>query len=177
MKEQSQEKVREENRAKKIALYPGSFDPFTNGHLDIVDRACEIFDELVLAIAHNSKKTTLFTLEERKKILEEVMADRPCVRVAEFEGLTTTYARTIGATAIVRGIRAVTDFDYEYAIFQVNRDLEPEIDTVFLLASRDYSFLSSTIIKEVARYGKTFPEYAPEAVNRALLRKFGYGDP
>ena len=104
------------------------------------------------------------------------MSDRPCVRVAEFEGLTTTYARTVGATAIVRGIRAVTDFEYEYAIYQVNRDLEPEIDTVFLLASRDYSFLSSTIIKEVARYGKTFPEYAPDAVNRSLLRKFGYGN-
>lgn len=166
---------KEEKKAKKIALYPGSFDPFTNGHLDIVDRACEIFDELVLAIAHNSKKTTLFSLEERREILEEVMSDRPRVRVAEFEGLTTTYARTVGATAIVRGIRAVTDFDYEYAIYQVNRDLEPEIDTVFLLASRDYSFLSSTIIKEVARYGKTFPEYAPDPVNRALLRKFGYG--
>jgi len=163
-------------KEKTIALYPGSFDPFTNGHLDIVDRATEIFDTVCIAIAHNSKKTTLFSLEERQQMLEEVMKDRPHVNVAVFEGLTTTYARQIGASAIIRGIRAVTDFDYEYAIYQVNRDLESEIDTVFLLASRDYSFLSSTIIKEVARYGKTFADYAPDVVNQALLRKFGYTD-
>lgn len=159
----------------KIAIYPGSFDPFTNGHLDIVHRACEIFDQLVLAIAYNSsKKSTLFDIDERKEMLTEVMADWPQVTVAVFEGLTTNYAYSVGATAIVRGIRAVTDFDYEYAIYQVNRDLEPKIDTVFLLASRDYSFLSSTIIKEVARYGKTFEDYAPAIVNDALLKKFGH---
>lgn len=156
-----------------IALYPGSFDPFTNGHLDMVDRACEIFDELVLAIAANSRKTSLFTVEERQELMQAVMAGRPNVRVTSFTGLTTTFAREVGASVVVRGIRAVTDFDYEHAMYQVNRDLAPDVETVFLLSSREYTFLSSTIIKEIARFGKVYDDYAPPVVNAALLRKFG----
>ncbi|GIX40900.1 MAG: phosphopantetheine adenylyltransferase [Leptospiraceae bacterium] len=162
----------------KIAVYPGSFDPITNGHLDIINRAKEIFDKVIIAIAVNSSKKTLFTLEERKELIEKVISKRKeldgKVEVVIFRGLLTTFAKEIKATAIVRGIRAVTDFDYEYAIYQVNRELAPEVDTVFLLASREFSFISSTIIKEVARYGRVLKEYAPPEVNEALLKKFGH---
>ncbi len=163
----------------KIAVYPGSFDPVTYGHLDIIERACEIFDKLYIAIAVNSSKKTLFTLEERKELIELVLAEekkeiREKVEVSIFRGLLTTFAREMKASCIVRGIRAVTDFDYEYAIYQANRELAPEIDTVFLLASKEYSFISSSIIKEVARYGRTLDKYAPRQVNQALLIKFGH---
>lgn len=158
----------------KIAIYPGSFDPLTYGHLDIIDRASNIFDKLYVAIAVNSSKQTLFTLDERLDMCGEVLAERPKCEVVHFSGLTTDFAREINACSIVRGIRAVTDYEYEYAIYQVNRELNPDLDTVFLLAGQKYSFLSSTIIKEVARYGKSLKEYAPPGVAVALLKKFGH---
>ena len=158
----------------KTAVYPGSFDPMTFGHLDIVDRARCMFDKIYVAIAINSAKSTLFSLEERRSLTQEVLKDRKDVEVVTFEGLLTDFARNVNATAIVRGIRAVTDFDYEYAIYQVNRQLNPNVDTVFLLTSQKYSFISSTIIKEVARYGKSLSEYAPPEVSQALLKKFGH---
>lgn len=159
----------------KTAVYPGSFDPFTNGHLEIVDRACVIFDRVVVAVAVNSdKKNNLFTIQERLDMMRVIMKDRPRVEVQTFNGLLIEYVREIQATAIVRGIRAVTDFEYEYAIYQINRDLNPDVDTVFLLASKEHSFLSSSIIKEVARYGRDVSNYAPEIVNDSLLKKFGH---
>ena len=159
----------------KIAVYPGSFDPFTNGHQDIVDRACEIFDKVVVAVAVNSsKKGGLFTMEERLDLMREVLKDRDDVEVSTFDGLLVDFSEKVNATAIVRGIRAVTDFDYEYAIYQVNREMNPRIETVFLLASKEYSYLSSTILKEVARYGRSVTEYAPAVVAEALLKKFGH---
>lgn len=162
----------------KIAVYPGSFDPITNGHLDIISRAKEIFDKVYIAIAVNSSKKTLFTMEERKELIEQVIQNNKNlngkVEVVIFTGLLTTFAREIHATAIVRGIRAVTDFDYEYAIYQVNRELAPNVDTVFLLASKENSFISSSIIKELARYGRILEQYAPKEVNEALLKKFGH---
>ncbi|MCS7204386.1 MAG: pantetheine-phosphate adenylyltransferase [Leptospiraceae bacterium] len=163
----------------KIGVYPGSFDPITNGHLDIIYRAIHLFDKLYIAIAVNSSKQTLFTLEERKELIEKVLQKRSDifnnkVEVVIFKGLLTSFAKEIKATAIVRGLRAVTDFDYEYAIFQINRELASDIDTVFLLASREYSYISSSIIKEAARYGKTIDTYAPSEVNEALLKKFGH---
>lgn len=162
----------------KIAVYPGSFDPITNGHLDIVQRALEIFDKIYIAIAINSSKKTLFSLEERKELIEKVIQSREKfinkVEVVVFTNLLVNFAKEIQANAIIRGIRAVTDFEYEYAIYQVNRELAPEIDTIFLMASREYSFISSSIIKEVARYGKILENYAPKEVNEALIKKFGH---
>jgi pantetheine-phosphate adenylyltransferase len=158
----------------RVAVYPGSFDPMTFGHLDIVDRARCMFDKIYVAISINSAKKTLFTMKERSELTREVLKERKDVEVVTFEGLLTDFARDVQATAIVRGIRAVTDFDYEYAIYQVNRQLNPDVDTVFLLASQKYSFISSTIIKEVARYGKSLSEYAPPTISEALLKKFGH---
>jgi len=158
----------------RTAIYPGSFDPFTNGHLDIVDRAALMFDRIVIAIAVNSSKNTLFTLEERKEMILDIVSGRDGIEVVAFDGLLVDFARDTGAKTVIRGIRAVTDFEYEYAIYQMNRELNPELDTVFLLASKQYSFLSSTILKEVARYGQSVSEYASANVNRALLRRFGH---
>lgn len=162
----------------KIAVYPGSFDPITNGHLDIVYRCLDIFDKIFIAIAVNSSKKTLFTLEERKELIEAVINSKQelkkKVEVVVFTNLLVNFAKQVNAKTIIRGIRAVTDFEYEYAIYQVNRELAPEIDTFFLMASREYSFISSSIIKEVARYGKILENYAPIEVNQALLKKFGY---
>ena len=158
----------------KTAVYPGSFDPFTNGHLDLVQRASQLFDRVIVSVAINSSKNSFFTVEERLAILREVLASMPGVEVASFEGLLVDYCRTVGARAIVRGLRAVTDLDYEYAIFQLNHDLNAEVETVFLLAAKEYSFVSSTLIKEVARYGRSVEQHAPPAVSRALLRKFGH---
>lgn len=158
----------------RVAVYPGSFDPFTNGHLDIVERARVLFDQVIVSIAVNSQKSSLFTLAEREQLIGEVLKDMDNVEVSSFSGLLAEYAREVGASAIVRGIRAVTDFEYEYAIYQINRELNPDVDTVFLLAGQKYSFLSSTIIKEVARYGRSVADHAPAVINEALLQKFGH---
>lgn len=158
----------------RTAIYPGSFDPFTNGHLDIVERACALFDRIIIAIAVNSSKSTLFTLQEREEMITEIIQGRGQIEVVSFEGLLVEFAKQNGANVIIRGIRAVTDFEYEYAIYQMNRDLNPGLDTVFLLASKKYSFLSSSLLKEVARYGQSVSEYAPEIVSKALLRRFGH---
>ncbi len=139
-----------------------------------MDRASALFDKLVVAIAVNSSKQGLFSLEERLALIQAVLAGRPGVEVTHFTGLLVDFTEKINANAIVRGIRAVTDFDYEYAIFQVNREMNPRVETVFLLASKEYSYLSSTILKEVARYGRSVSEYAPAVVGHALLQKFGH---
>ena len=132
----------------KTAVYPGSFDPFTNGHLDLVQRASQLFDRVIVSVAINSSKNSFFTVEERMAILREVLASMPGVEVASFEGLLVDYCRTVGARAIVRGLRAVTDFDYEYAIFQLNHDLNAEVETVFLLAAKEYSFVSNILTQD-----------------------------
>ena len=156
----------------QIAVYPGSFDPVTNGHLDIIERAQRFFDLLIVAIAHNSSKKSLFSVEERMRLLQETLKDTPNVEVKTFSMLLVDFVRQQKACAVIRGLRAVSDFDYEYAMYQANAEMCPEVDTVFLLASREYSFLSSSIIKEFARYGQQLNKYTPEVVSKALLEKF-----
>lgn len=158
----------------KTAIYPGSFDPITNGHIDIIERTQELFDRIIVAVADNSSKKSLFTVKERMDLISAVLKDRPNVEVDTFSGLLVDYAEKMEATAVIRGLRAVTDFDYEYAMFQMNQDLYAKVDTIFLLSSKEYSFLSSTIIKEVARFGKSVENYAPSIVDKALLKKFGH---
>ena len=156
----------------QTAVYPGSFDPVTNGHLDIIGRARRLFDHLIVAIAHNSSKQSLFSVEERMKLLKEILKDMPNVEVKTFSMLLVDFVRQQKAGVVIRGLRAVSDFDYEYAMYQANAEMCPEVDTIFLLASREYSFLSSSIIKEFARYGQQLNKYMPEVVSEALLKKF-----
>jgi pantetheine-phosphate adenylyltransferase len=157
---------------KKIAIYPGSFDPITNGHIDIAKRALTLFDTVVVGIAINSTKQTLFTKEERLELIRNSLGDWDRIEIQSFEGLTVEFAQKIGANAIVRGLRAVSDFDYEYAISLVNKKLAPDVETVFLMASNDYSFVSSTIVKEVARHGREVSMQVPDVVSKALIKKY-----
>ena len=137
----------------KRAVYPGSFDPCTYGHLDIIKRASQQFDEVVVAVLRNSAKTPLFSVEERVNILKEVTKDIPNVTVDSFSGLVVDFVRKSGAQVIIRGLRAMTDFEYELHMAQTNRILAPDIDTMFLITSLEYAYLSSTTVKEVAQYG------------------------
>ena len=135
------------------AIYPGSFDPVTFGHLDMIERSAEIVEELIVAVLRNNAKNPLFSTEERVSMLEEMTKNMPNVKVQSFDGLLIDFAKSVGATLIIRGLRAVTDFEYELQIAQTNRIIEPEIDTLFLTTSLEYAYLSSTIVKEVASYG------------------------
>ena len=141
------------------AIYPGSFDPVTFGHLDMIRRSGQIADELIVGVLNNKAKTPLFSVEERVRILEEVTKDLPNVKVMAFDGLLVEFAKQIGAKVIVRGLRAITDFES-----QTNHKLEPEIETMFLTTSLEYSFLSSTTVKEVAAFGGDITQFVPELV-------------
>ena len=154
-----------------IAIYPGSFDPVTLGHLDIIERAAKISDELIVAVLMNSSKSPLFSVEERVNILKEATKDIPNVEVKSFEGLSVNFARDNHAQVIVRGLRAVTDFEYELQMAQTNRVLAPDIDTVFLTTSLEYAYLSSTIMKEVARFGGDLSKFGPSEIVEAVKAK------
>ena len=156
----------------KIAVYPGTFDPLTNGHVDIVKRSLALFDKVIIAVAINSKKQSLFSVEERIALIEKVLKDEKKLIVTQLEGLTADFCKEKGAVAIIRGLRAVADFDYEYAISILNKKLASEVDTVFFMASGENSFISSSMVKEVARYGKNVNDYVPEEVNIALIEKY-----
>ncbi|MCB1191209.1 MAG: pantetheine-phosphate adenylyltransferase [Leptospiraceae bacterium] len=156
----------------RLAIYPGTFDPITNGHVDIIKRALKLFDKVVVAVATNSNKNSLFSVEERLDLIRKVMGDWDSLEIATFNGLTVDYCRERKAKAMIRGLRAVTDFDYEYAISLMNKKLEPEIETVFFMASGENSFVSSSIVKEVARHGRAVSNQVPDVVNEALLNKF-----
>jgi len=155
-----------------IAIYPGSFDPITNGHVDIIRRAKPLFERIVIAVAINSRKASLFTVEERVELIRKVFPSSPEIEIDTFEGLTVDYCKKRNSRVILRGLRAVTDFDYEYAIALMNKKLAPEIETFFLMADNEYSFVSSTIVKEVARHGRAVTNQVPDPVHEALLRKF-----
>lgn len=156
---------------KHLAIYPGSFDPLTNGHLDILQRSLGLFDKVIIAIAVNSNKSTLFSIEERLEFIHKVTQGLKGLEIDTFQGLTVDYCNKVGANSIIRGLRAVTDFDYEYAISLMNKKLAPNVETVFLMSSGEYSFISSTIVKEVARHGRDVSNQVPEIVSKALLKK------
>ncbi|MEH7512645.1 pantetheine-phosphate adenylyltransferase [Gottfriedia acidiceleris] len=157
---------------KRIAVCPGSFDPITLGHLDIIKRGARVFDEVIVVVLNNSAKNSLFTLEERKELITEATSAIPNVRVDSFSGLLMDYAKKINASAILRGLRAVSDFEYEMQITAMNKKLVDEIDTFFVMTNNQYSFLSSSIVKEVAKYGGNVKDLVPDCVNTALTEKF-----
>ncbi len=155
----------------RIAVYPGTFDPVTNGHLDIVQRACELFDKVIIGVLHNSAKTPLFSVEERVNILEKVTEDIPNVEVRSFSGLSVDFAKACNAKAIVRGLRAITDFEYELQMAQTNRVLAPDIDTILLITSLKCAYLSSTTVKEVAAFQGNIDKFVPEYVAEEIRKK------
>jgi len=156
----------------KVAVYPGSFDPPTNGHIDVIERVGTLAGTLYVAVAVNTTKTPLFTMEERVELLEQITADIPHVKVDSFDGLLVDYAKHVGASAIFRGLRAVSDFEFEFQMALTNRRLNPDIETLFLMPSQDYSFLSSQVIKEVARLGGDLTPFVPPEVATLLKQKF-----
>lgn len=154
------------------AVYPGSFDPVTYGHLDIIQRASRVADEVIVAVLVNSGKQPLFTIEERVRMLQETTERFSNVTIETFQGLTVDFARQTGAKVLVRGLRAVSDFESEMQIAQTNHSLDPEIDTMFFTTSLEYAFLSSTIVREVASYGSDVSKMVPAAVQKKLVEKF-----
>ena len=153
------------------AIYPGSFDPVTNGHLDVIERARKLFDEVVVAVAHNDQKRPLFTLEERLDFLREVTASLPGVRVAPLDGLLVEFAVKQNAHAVVRGLRAVSDFEFEFQMALMNRKLEATVETIFLMPKEEYTYLSSRIVKEIARLGGNVESFVPACVVQSFARK------
>ncbi|MCK5146078.1 pantetheine-phosphate adenylyltransferase [bacterium] len=155
----------------RIAIYPGTFDPVTNGHLDIAQRAAQLFDTLIIAVSTNFQKSPLFSLEERKALAEATVTHLPNVEVDIFDDLAVRYARKRGACALIRGLRAVSDFEYEFQMALMNRKLMPDIETVYLMPSVEFSFINSTIVKEVARYKGEVCNFLPAVVHKALMEK------
>ena len=158
---------------KRVGMYPGTFDPITNGHLDIIERGCELFDQLFVVIAHNVNKKTLFTVEERIAMIKETTSHLSNVEVVVCQNeLSVNFAKKIGAKSILRGLRAVTDFEYEFQIATVNKHLKPEIETVFLMTQAENMYLSSSMIKEVANFGGDVSDFVCPIVKKALAAKY-----
>lgn len=157
---------------KRIAVCPGSFDPITNGHIDIIQRGAKVFDELYVVLLNNSSKHPLFTVDERIALIKEVTSHIPNVKVDTSQGLLVDYAKSINADAIIRGLRAVSDFEYEMQITSMNKVLYDHLETFFIMTKNQYSFLSSSIVKEVAKYNGDVSELVPPLVNEALKKKY-----
>ncbi len=157
----------------KTAIYPGSFDPVTYGHLDIIRRASKLTDRLVVAVLNNSAKNSLFSIDERVKMIQDVVSEYENVSVASFGGLTIDFAESVGADIIIRGLRAVSDFEYELQIAQTNHVERDNIETLFLTTSLEYSYLSSTVVKEFARYGADISKFVPKTVADRVYAKIG----
>ena len=153
------------------AIYPGSFDPVTNGHLDVIDRARKLFDEVIVAVAHNDQKDPLFTLNERLEFLQQTVGEMDNVKIAPLDGLLVDFAIAKNATAVVRGLRAISDFEFEFQMALMNRKLEASIETIFLMPKEEYTYLSSRIVKEIARLGGDISEFVPTSVAGALNKK------
>lgn len=159
----------------RIAVYPGSFDPFTNGHVDIAQRAARLFDRLIVAVYEHPSKDVLFSVEERMEMVRDAVQEVPNVQVDKFSGLTVEYAKRRNACALVRGLRAISDFEFEFQIAHMNRNLNPELEAIFLMTSLPYAFLSSSIVKEIAKLGGSLDGLVPEHVAAALRRKYDGG--
>ena len=153
------------------AIYPGSFDPVTYGHLDIIHRSCKIVDELIVGVLNNNAKMPLFSVEERVKMLKEVTKDLDNIRIVPFDGLLVEFASRMNAGLVIRGLRAITDFEYELQMSQTNQKLDPNIETMFLTTSIEYSYLSSTTVREIAAFGGDLTQFVPEAVALELEKK------
>ena len=158
----------------KKAIYPGSFDPVTFGHLDIISRSAKMVDKLIIAVLINKSKSSLFSMEERVRMISEYVKEYKNVEVHSFSGLTVDYAKEVGATMIVRGLRAVTDFEYELQLAQTNKVMAEDIDTLFLATNLKYSYLSSSIVKEIASYNGDISAFVPRMVEKAMKEKYGY---
>jgi len=161
---------------KQIAVYPGSFDPITFGHLDIIERGLEVFDQIIIAVARNSEKKSLFTTEERIRHIKEATGNNPRIIVDTFEGLLVDYVVSRGARVILRGLRAVSDFEYEFQVAQMNHNLKSEVETLFMMTSVPYGYLSSSIVKEVASLQGSVESLVPPVIRKALNDKFGAKD-
>jgi pantetheine-phosphate adenylyltransferase len=155
----------------RYAIYPGSFDPLTNGHVAIIQRGLKLFDRLVVAVANNPQKTPLFSVEERKQLIDEAFGHDPRIEIDSFDALLTDYARKRGVSTILRGLRAVSDFDYEFQIANMNLQLMPEIETVFVMTGEDYFFVSARLVREVATFGGDVSSLVPKNVEEALKKK------
>ena len=156
----------------KTAIYPGSFDPITNGHLDVIERSARIFDKVIVSVLHNSTKKPAFSVEEKISMIQRATAGIPNVEADSFNGLLVDYAKQKSATTIIKGLRAVSDFEYEMQMALMNRKQNPEIETLFLISSSEYSFLSSSVVKEIARLGGNLDGFVPECIKPEIYNKF-----
>lgn len=168
---------RKEDENVKVAVYPGTFDPITYGHLDVIRRSIKLFDRLIVAVARNPEKHPCFSIRERLTMIREVVRPYPAVKVDFFEGLLVDYARKHKATAAVRGLRAVSDFEYEFQMTLMNRKLYPGVETVFLMPNESYTYLNSRLVKEIAQRGADVSRFVPEPIARRLYRRFGVRPP
>lgn len=156
----------------RTAIFPGTFDPFTSGHLDLVDRACRLFDYVIVTISVNSSKFPLFTIDERIEMINEIFQSNESVTVEYFDGLLVDFATEKKAVSLIRGLRAVSDFEYEMQMALMNRHLAPDITTVFLMPNEKYTYLNSSIVKELAKHGGDFKNFVPENIHQRVIQKF-----
>ena len=158
----------------RVAVYPGSFDPVTNGHLDVIQRAGTLFEELIIAVAFNDQKhkSTLFAIDERITLIQEACSHLPSLRVVRLNGLLVDFAKQEKVVAIVRGLRAISDFEFEFQMALMNRKMEPTVETIFMMPKEEFTYISSRIVKEIARLGGNVQSFVPDCVVRALAKKF-----